>query len=114
MSQDYPVGSGVYAIDERTYTLDKSDPSRPLLTLVVNRGAPEAFAVGADDLQVHYILDRNCPTCDEVDLPVDTAEWRLVNSVLLTAQVRTVGGTGPHDDATLVASSMGKPRNLLP
>lgn len=114
MSQAYPLGSGVYSLDERIYALDKTNPALPLLTLTVNRGPAEAFAVGVQDLQVKYVLDRNCPTCDQVNMPVDTAEWRLVNSVLLTEQVETVGGGGPYDQVTVVASSMGKPRNLLP
>jgi prepilin-type N-terminal cleavage/methylation domain-containing protein len=114
LSQDYPIGSGVYALDERVYALDKTTPAVPLLTLAVNRGAPEAFAAGMNDLQVKYILNRNCTPCDQIDLPANTAEWRLVNSVTLTATVKTVGGVQAQDQATLVASSMAKPRNLLP
>lgn len=114
MGQDYPISSGVYAVDERVYALDESNPSLPLLTLTVNRGAPQAFAAGVSDLQIAYVLDRNCPSCDRVPLPVDTAEWRLVNDVELTATVETVGGVQPQDHVTLVASSTAKPRNLLP
>jgi type II secretory pathway pseudopilin PulG len=114
MSQDYPVASGVYALDERTYALDPSDPQLPLLTLTVNRGTPQAFAAGVRDLQVRYGLDRNCPPCDQIDLPADTAEWRLVNNVVLTATVDTVGGVRPEDQATMIATAMAKPRNLLP
>jgi len=114
MSQDYPLGSGVYAIDERIYALDKTSPALPLLMLTVNRGPTEAFAAGVDDLQIAYVLDRNCPTCDRVPIPANTAEWRLVNDVELTATVKTVGAVQAQDHATLVVSSMAKPRNLLP
>ena len=114
MSQDYPVGTGVYAIDERTYAVDKSNPSLPVLTLTVNRALPEAFAAGVADFQIDYVLDRHCPTCDRVPLPANTAEWRLVNEVALSATVQTVGGVQPQDQAMLVVSSMAKPRNLLP
>lgn len=113
-TQAYPLGTGVYAIDERIYALDKSTPSNPKLTLTVNRGAPEAFAAGVADLQVNYVLNRNCPTCDQVPLPATTADWWLVNTVDLTATVQTVGGTGTMDNATLVVTSVAKPRNLLP
>jgi prepilin-type N-terminal cleavage/methylation domain-containing protein len=112
--QAYGVGSGVYAIDERTYTLDTSDPDVPVLTLTINRGAPQAFAAGVSDLQVRYVLNQNCPTCTTVDLPATGADWQLVNSVVVTATVQTVGGVRPEDEATIVASSTAKPRNLLP
>lgn len=113
VTQPYPQGSGVYAVDERIYELDVSaDP--PLLLLTVNRGASQAFAAGMRDLQMQYVLDRNCDPCDRIDLPADTAEWWLVNAVEVTATVETVGGTQPEDEATIVASSVGKPRNLLP
>lgn len=114
LSQDYPVGSGVYAIDERTYAVDHTNPDLPVLTLTVNRGLPEAFAAGVTDLQIQYVLDRNCPPCDRVNLPADTAEWRLVNSLELTGSVEAVGSDRPEDQATFVATSTAKPRNLLP
>jgi prepilin-type N-terminal cleavage/methylation domain-containing protein len=114
MSQDYPIGSGVYAVDERTYAIDASDPSLPLLTLSVDRGTPEAFAAGIRDLQVQYVLNENCPPCTRVDLPGSTAQWRLVNAVELEATVETVGAVRPEDFATLVATASAKPRNLLP
>jgi hypothetical protein len=111
--QAYPIGSGVYAIDERTYTLDKSNPDVPVLTLQINRDAPQAFAAGVSDLQVRYVLNENCPTCTTLDLPTGS-DWQLVNSVAVTATVQTVGGVRPEDEATIVASSTAKPRNLLP
>lgn len=119
LTQDYPVGSSVYAIDERVYALDKTDPAKPLLTLRVNRGVPQPFAVGVLDLQVRYILKRNCPPCDQVDRPADATEWRLVSSVLLTTTVHGLGGMSSNyvtsgTDATLVTTAMAKPRNLLP
>jgi hypothetical protein len=38
----------------------------------------------------------------------------MVNSVDLTATVKTVGAVRPEDEATMVATSTAKPRNLLP
>ncbi len=58
--QNFPVGSSVYAIEERTYALDRSDPDNPILTLTIDRGVPRPFAGGLQDLQVRYLLDRNC------------------------------------------------------
>jgi hypothetical protein len=113
LTQPYPGGS-VYAVDERMYALDATNPDLPLLNLTVNRGAPQAFAAGTSDLQIEYILDQNCPPCDRVALPVGTAQWRLVNQVDLTVTVETVGGVRTEDEATIVATSSAKPRNLLP
>ena len=113
----YPIGSGIYAIDERTYAVDATSvPAVPQLTLSINRGAPEAFAAGVQDVQIRYVLNRNCPPCDVVDAPpaVDTATWRLVNSVNLAATVRTIGTVRAEDDVTMVQTSSAKPRNLLP
>jgi hypothetical protein len=105
---------GVYPMDERIYALDKSAPEAPLLTLEANRGGPLAFAVGVHDLQVQYILDDNCPSCEVVDLPADDAEWATVNEVTVTATVRAVGSARAGDDTAFVASARAKPRNLLP
>lgn len=113
LGQAYPGGS-VYAVDERVYALDGAIPALPLLTLTVNRGIAQAFAAGMRDLQIEYILDQNCPPCDRVQLPVGTAQWRLVNEVDLTVTVETVGGVRVEDEATIVATSTAKPRNLLP
>src|SRR5262245_32184137 len=110
---DYPVGTGIYAVDERSYTIDTSQ-SVPRLMLTVDQGTPQAFAAGMSDLQLQYVLERNCPPCDVVDLPPDDATWRLVNQVLVTPTARTVGAVRPEDQVTLAQTSRAKPRNLLP
>jgi hypothetical protein len=66
------------------------------------------------DLQLQYVLQRNCPPCDVVDLPPDDATWRLVNQVLVTPTAETVGAVRPEDQVTLAQTSRAKPRNLLP
>jgi prepilin-type N-terminal cleavage/methylation domain-containing protein len=119
VSQTYPGPppggpSGVYALDERVYALDKSNPANPVLTLTVNRTAPQAFAAGVSDLQIRYTLNQNCPPCDTVNVPPDTATWWLVNDVVLTATVQTVGSVRPEDSVTIVETTRAKPRNLLP
>lgn len=114
LTQDYPANSGFYAVDERIYAIDRSNPDVPMLTLAVNRGGAQNFAAGINDLQIAYVLDRNCPSCDEVALPADTATWSLVNRVQLTVEAQSVGAVTAGDLVTLVASSDAKPRNLLP
>jgi hypothetical protein len=110
---DYPVGSGIYAVDERTYAIDASG-TFPRLMLTVNRGTPQTFAAGMTDLQVRYVLEQNCPTCDVVDLPADDSVWRLVNQVLVTSTVETVGAVRPQDQVSVTETTRAKPRNLLP
>jgi hypothetical protein len=110
---DYPVGSGLYAVDERAYRIDTSGAA-PRLMLTVNRGTPQAFAAGMRDLQVRYELAQNCPPCDVVDLPADDAAWRLVNQVLVTSTVETVGAVRPEDQVSVTETTRAKPRNLLP
>jgi hypothetical protein len=110
---DYPVGTGLYAVDERIYTIDTS-ATVPRLMLTVDQGTPQAFAAGMKDLQVQYVLERNCPPCDVVDLPPDDPTWRLVNQVLVTPTAETVGAVRPEDKVSLAQTSRAKPRNLLP
>ncbi len=105
--------ASLYAIDERKYAVNTAvQPNQ--LTLTINRAAAEPFAAGFRDLQLQYILNQNCPTCTVVDLPPDTATWRLVNAVLVTASVQTVGAVRTSDVVTLTETTEVKPRNLLP
>jgi prepilin-type N-terminal cleavage/methylation domain-containing protein len=108
------AGASLYAVDERIYAIDTSvDP--PILTLTVNDSDPQPFAAGITQLQVQYILDRNCPTCDiESSNTLSAGDWRLVNEVMVSATAETVGGIVAADDTTLTQVARAKPRNLLP
>lgn len=113
--QIYPSGSRVYAVDERMYTLDSTlDP--PVLFLTVDQQTPQPFAAGIRMLDILYVLDRNCPTCDVVDPPDadETATWWLVNEVIVSARAETVGGVLESDDAIMQQTVRAKPRNLMP
>lgn len=121
VGQIYPVTSGVYAVDQRRYFVDRTvDP--PILMLQINQNPAEQYAVGVTDIQIQYILNRNCPTCDVIDTPPmigapparDTAVWRLVNEVIITETVRTVGAAPQNPiEVTLTEMTRAKPRNLL-
>ncbi len=113
LSQDYPFGSGAWPVDERVYALDKSGAT-PLLTLNIGQNGAQAFAAGIGDMQFRYQLNRNCPPCDVVDLPADTAEWSLVNSVNVTVKAQTVGPKLANDAFAMTTGIDVKPRNLLP
>lgn len=115
-TQDYPKDSGVYATDERTYSVDTTtNPSLPVLTLTANGNPPSAFAFGIENLTVQYVLNRNCPPCDVVDAPApDDDQWRAVNEILIsaTARSRTTARNGNY--IRLTGRISAKPRNLLP
>jgi prepilin-type N-terminal cleavage/methylation domain-containing protein len=113
-SRDFPVGSGVFAVDERTYALDTSGSGPPVLTLEVDRQGAEPFAAGIREFQIRYILERNCPPCDVVDLPLDDQEWWLVNQVAVTVKAETVNPVRAEDSYAEARTVVGKPRNLLP
>lgn len=112
-SEDYPVTSGVYGIDERRYSVDTAaDP--PVLRVQINGEEPMPFAIGIEKIDIKYQLKRNCPACDIVDLPKDNAEWALVDQVLLTITARS---SRTSESGQLYRKSMtvrAKPRNLLP
>ena len=111
--QDYPATSGVYGIDERRFQVDSSGDV-PVLTFQLNDGDPSPFAVGIESLDVHYQLKRNCPPCDQVDLPATAAEWAIVEQLFLTVTARS-DKTGPNGDYFRRTLTVGvKPRNLLP
>lgn len=112
-TRDYPIGSGVFAVDERTYALDTSGPT-PQLTLEVDRTGPVPFATGVSQFSVQYTLNRNCPTCDVVNLPADDAEWWLVSQVAMTLSAETVNPIRAEDSYSETRTITGKPRNLLP
>jgi Tfp pilus assembly protein PilW len=118
LTQDYPATSGIFAIDERTYYIDswaspKNGP-QPELMLRVGDQTPQSFAVDIEALNVQYQLDRNCPPCDVVDLPSSTAQWQIVEALLLTVTARSEqpDPTGSYYRRTV--SVKVKPRNLLP
>ncbi len=111
LDADYLTGSGVYAIEERTYSIDDSGPS-PILTVAVDDGDPEPLAKGIEVFNVRYRLDP-CEPCVTVDLPADNAEWRIVREVELTVAAQTdrpMQGGSVHvvEERTTI-----KPRNLI-
>jgi type II secretory pathway pseudopilin PulG len=115
VGQVYPENSTVYAVDQRVYSL-RTDVDPPLLMLTIDNGEPQPFAAGIARLDVEYILDRNCPTCDVVDLatPLDTSTWWLVNEVMVTARAESVAVITAGDETDITQTARAKPRNLLP
>lgn len=114
-AQTYPKTSGVYAIDERAYSIDTSSAPSPVLTIAANGDAPMPFAAGIENLNVRYELARNCPPCDIVDAPAPGSDdWRLVNQILITATVRSLKPLRNGQYFRRTGRISAKPRNLLP
>ncbi|MCX8073831.1 MAG: hypothetical protein N3C12_15495 [Candidatus Binatia bacterium] len=116
-SVDYAAGAGVYAIDERRYFINHwAAPwgDTPELMLQVGVQPAQPFAVGVEKLSFRYQLRRNCPPCDNVDLPANEDEWRLVEQVIAEIRVRSDRRGPTNAFLTREASVNIKPRNLLP
>ena len=109
---DHPVGTGIYAVDERVYEIDTASYGRPVLTVSIDGGSAQPFVDGVEAFDVAYVLDP-CPPCDTVGLPVDATEWRLVREIAIEAAVRsrTVGDDGEYVHES--GEFRVKPRNLL-
>lgn len=117
VEQTFVPTTGVYAIDERRFYLDHFDSPRgdlPELMLKIGDNDPLSFAVAIEKLDFRYVLRRNCPPCDVVDLPDDESEWAIVEQVLvdLTARSELKDASDDYYRRNVVVGV--KPRNLLP
>lgn len=113
----------VFAIEERTYAVDASDPARPMLTVAIDQGAPQPFIAGIEIFDVKYHLGP-CSTTDTcaalVDQPLPN-QWGAVAKVALKASVRSLmkDKTGAFHVATTGQPGQKgefitiKPRNFL-
>ncbi len=108
---DYLVGSGVYAIEERTYAIDISS-GEPILTIAVDGGDPEPLAKGIEVFNVRYRMDP-CPPCTLIDQPADNAEWRTVREVEVTVAAETKNTLQTGEVHVVTETTSIKPRNLI-
>jgi prepilin-type N-terminal cleavage/methylation domain-containing protein len=88
---DHPVGTGIYGIDERVYTIDASNPDRPMLTVSIDGQSPRPLVEGVEEFNVQYLLApcdaSGCATV--TDEPASDDEWRQVREVAISATVRS-------------------------
>ncbi len=113
----YPANSGVYAVDERAYTVDTSNSALPVLTLTANGGSPTPFAYGIENLSLQYQLARNCSSaagCDVVDVPANDTEFALLNQIFITLTARSQALLSNGQYYRITRTVYAKPRNLLP
>jgi len=116
LSRDYPASSGVYAVDERRFSIETwwtAHGPEPQLLLQVGANLPQPLAGGIEKLDVHYQLRRNCPPCDVVALPSSSEEWAVVDAlhVALTARSELPDTKGNYFRRTIAVNVA--PRNLL-
>jgi len=117
-SPAYPANSSVYALDERLYAVDNSNPSLPELTIAVNGAAATPFAAGITNLQLQYELAQGCDStgenCTVVDVPATTAQFQLVNQIYITLTAQSLKPLSTGQYYTVSRTVTAKPRNLLP
>lgn len=87
----YGVSTQVFAIEERGYAVDISNPARPMLTVAIDQGSPQPFVSDIDIFDVQYWIGPcSAPgVCTSlVDLP-SAAQWQNVAKIALSARVRS-------------------------
>jgi Tfp pilus assembly protein PilW len=111
---DYPAGSGVYAVDERTYAVDTSG-ARPMLTVSIDGGSPYPLVDGVEKFNVQYLLGPcdGSGCADTVDEPADSDQWELVQELVLSATVRSSKEDRDGEYSWESGEITVKPRNLL-
>ncbi len=112
LDEDYPTGSGLFAIEERTYAVD-GDVDPPILTVAIDGGDPSPLVHGVERFNVTY-LTTPCPPCDAIDAPAaGDDEWLLVREVQIEVTVRARRPNRGGKYVRLTSRTNIKPRNLL-
>jgi len=111
---NFPAGTGIYAIDERTYAVDNSGDS-PMLTVSIDGGSPYPLVDGVEKFNVQYLLgpcdESGC--ADTVNEPADSDEWELVQELALSATVQSAKANRDGEHSQESGELIVKPRNLL-
>lgn len=111
---DFPAGTGVYAIDERSYAVDTSGES-PMLTVAIDGGSAYPLVNGVEKFSVQYLLGPcdGSGCTDTVDEPANADEWELVQEIVLSATVRSSKEDREGEHLSESGDITIKPRNLL-
>jgi hypothetical protein len=112
LDAEYLAGSGLYAIEERTYAID-SEVDPPILTVAIDGGDPSPLVHGVERFDVTY-LTAPCPPCEAINAPPDGHEdWLLVREVEIEVTVRARRPSRDGEYARLTSRTHVAPRNLL-
>src|SRR5262249_40940012 len=112
---DHPIGTGIYAIDERTYTTGTGPSGEPVLTVSLDDGSTLPLVDGVEEFNVQYLLTPcDASGCAEtVDEPANDTQWRQVREVAISATVRSHKMDRNGHFLRESGSIHVKPRNLL-
>jgi len=112
LNAEYPAGSGLYAIEERSYAIDhQADP--PILTVAIDGGDPSPLVHGVERFNVTY-LTAPCPPCAAINAPaVGDEDWLLVREVEIEVTVRARRPSRGGEYVRITSRTHVSPRNLL-
>jgi prepilin-type N-terminal cleavage/methylation domain-containing protein len=111
LDEDYVAGGGVFAVEERRYTLDQFD-GIPALMVSVDGGTPQPMVAGIEELDFRYRLEP-CPPCTAIDLPSSSAEWRSVREIEMRVVARSTQFSQQGAYHRLDATTTIRPRNMI-
>jgi type II secretory pathway pseudopilin PulG len=106
----YGAGSGVYAVEERHYSISTAI-GRPVLMVTVDGGTAQPLVDNVEAFNVKYVTTP-CPPCDELDEPTDD-DWPLVREVSVRVTVRSAHQNRSGEYVRLTDETNIKPRNLI-
>lgn len=96
ITQDLPKGAGVYAIEQRIYTIDTITFGHPVLTVAIDGGLSQPLVDWVEEFDVRYYLgpcdldEAGALSCNStVSLPANVGEWYSVHVVGIKATVRS-------------------------
>jgi len=112
LAQAYPAASGVWPLEERTYSLAVMN-GLSTLQLSVNQAAAQPIASGIDRMDIQYRLTTGCPNCTVVDLPADNPTWVTVTQVILTLRSTSRQRQSTGQFFSREATVTIQPRNLV-
>jgi type II secretory pathway pseudopilin PulG len=108
--RDYSSGSGVYAVEGRTYSISTAI-GRSVLMVSVDGGEPQPLVDNVEAFNVKYVTTP-CPPCDALDEPTDD-EWLLVREINVQVTVRSAHKNRKGEYVRLTDETNIKPRNLI-
>jgi len=121
LASDYAAASGVYALQERKYSLDNVTYGLPTLVRSIDGQAAVPVAAGIQQFQVEYRLNSGCPTppsltpdCIKTAVPANNAEWNQVSEVIVTLRAQSPRALSTGQLFVPQATTVRvQPRNIL-
>lgn len=87
LDADFASGGGVYAFEERRYSIQEYHRVSALM-VSVDDGEAQPLVAGIEELDFRYRREP-CPPCAAIDLPSSAGEWRSVREVEMHVVARS-------------------------